>query len=166
MTEKVETKGRKSLIKAIEKDIKEKRTFRTEKELWEVFDWIVARAQHYADHTGYTVDDILNTWEEKRNYWYLNFYQDANQPEINADEVYVYPNAQSLVESLDREKYRCPSCGGVSENPYVCTSGKINEGSVCDWKAYGLLKTLGNGVSIFIRDEARVIEIFQPIAWE
>ena len=39
------------------------------------FKWVVDRAKHYAEKTGLTFDEILKGWEEKRNYWYMNYYQ-------------------------------------------------------------------------------------------
>jgi hypothetical protein len=37
---------------------------------------------------------------------------------------------------------------------------------MCDWKAYGLLRTLGKGASIFIKSKLKVFDIFMPVAWE
>ncbi|RKJ35209.1 hypothetical protein D7X33_38520, partial [Butyricicoccus sp. 1XD8-22] len=74
---KIKQIGRESLKKAVQYDIDSKRTFDTEKGLWEKYDWIIKRAEHYAEKTGLHVDEILNAWEEDRDYWYQNYYQEA-----------------------------------------------------------------------------------------
>lgn len=42
--------------------------------------WVIERAKLYAERTGYTMDEVLEIWEEDRDYWYMNYYQDCNQP--------------------------------------------------------------------------------------
>jgi hypothetical protein len=42
--------------------------------------WVVDRAKHYAERTGLDASDILDKWEEGRPYWYMNYYQDCEQP--------------------------------------------------------------------------------------
>jgi hypothetical protein len=42
--------------------------------------WISDRADYFAKKTGLAKDYIINFWESERNYWYMNYYQDCNQP--------------------------------------------------------------------------------------
>jgi len=42
--------------------------------------WVMDRAKHYSERTGFTVEQTIEAWEENRTYWYLNYYQDCNQP--------------------------------------------------------------------------------------
>jgi hypothetical protein len=42
--------------------------------------WVIERAKLYADRTGYAMDEVLEIWEEDRSYWYMNYYQEGNQP--------------------------------------------------------------------------------------
>lgn len=81
--------GYKSLKAAYERDVQDAhkdaqrghRPMRNKQEFRKKFDWVIARAIHYAYHKQTTVDDILNMWEAQRSwYWYLNFYQECNQP--------------------------------------------------------------------------------------
>lgn len=44
----------------------------------DTFKWIIDKVKHYNHKTGISVVDILDIWEEKRNYWYMNYYQDCN----------------------------------------------------------------------------------------
>jgi hypothetical protein len=56
---------------------------REKKELKDKFQWVIARATHYAHHINTTIDVILNDWEEKRSYSWQNYYQESNQPKLN-----------------------------------------------------------------------------------
>ena len=38
------------------------------------------RAKHYSEQSGKSVEHILKVWEENRTYWYMNYYQECNQP--------------------------------------------------------------------------------------
>lgn len=44
------------------------------------YKWVLDRAKHYAEKTGRTTEEILQAWESKRTYWYMNYYQECNQP--------------------------------------------------------------------------------------
>lgn len=129
--------------------------------------WALDRAQHYADKTGLDASEILNMWEKKRDYWYMNFYQECNQPEIKDDNVRVFDSAESYRNSVGNSGFRCPMCNGLSHDPYTCDSGlEMSKGKTCDWKSYGLLGTLGRGVTVFLKSEMAMSHIFKPIAWE
>lgn len=54
------------------------------------YKWILERAQHYAEKSNKTTDEIIKSWEEDRSYWYMNYYQDCNQPLIEADNVILF----------------------------------------------------------------------------
>lgn len=58
------------------------RSGRSKAELLKHFYWVIGRAQHYASHRGISVVTILNEWEAKRDYWWLNYYQNSNQPKL------------------------------------------------------------------------------------
>lgn len=161
--------GYKALKTAIEEDQKREpgRDFASK------LAWVIARAQHYADKTGLDAADILDAWEKGRTYWYMNFYQDCNQPEIEGDGVRVFETKEDLRTALgDAPRFRCPACDGVSKNPYECDSGKVGKtltggkNKPCDWKVYGLLGDLGKGVFVFVKAEMRGERLFKPVAWE
>jgi hypothetical protein len=77
------TTGYKSLKKACFDDIK--RNYRSKKEVLQKFRWVIARAKHYVHHTGKSIESILNEWEEKRDYWWINYYQDGRQPKFHSN---------------------------------------------------------------------------------
>lgn len=137
------------------------------------FKWIIDRAKHYAEKTGLDWEDILDSWEEGCNYWYMNYYQDSNQPEIKGEDVKVFDTVEEMVSSIGERKFRCPCCGGVSTDPYECNSGfevskatKKKSAKVCDWKSYGLFGDLGKGVYVYCKDKLKGETIFMPLEWE
>lgn len=164
---KVETKGRESLRKDVQYDIDSKRTFDTEEQLWKKYDWIIKRAEHYAEKTGLHTDEILNAWEEDRNYWYQNYYQESNQPKIEGDSVRIFDSVEDLLKEIGEKKFRCPSCEGISTNPYSCNSGmEMAKGKTCNWNVSGLFGDLGQGTYVYVKDKLRGENIFTPLSWE
>jgi hypothetical protein len=136
------------------------------------FKWVLDRANHYAEKTGCEASEILDVWENARNYWYMNYYQESNQPEIKADSVKIFETIDDLLKSIGKDGFRCPRCKGVSTDPYECNSGVIvknikdkNDGP-CNWKGYGLFQDLGKGIYIFVKDKLKGERIFMPISWE
>lgn len=132
----------------------------------DTFKWAIDRAKHYSEKTGIPVEEILTAWENNRDYWYMNYYQDANQPEIKGDNVRVFNTVDELLESIGEKKFRCPACNGISTNPYACNSGEKVSGKTCDWKVYGLLGDLGKGAYVFVKDRVKIENIFMPLSWE
>ena len=51
------------------------------------FNWVIGRAQHYALKHNVSIETILNQWEEERKYWWLNYYQDCNQPKLHSSRL-------------------------------------------------------------------------------
>lgn len=130
------------------------------------FKWVLERAQHYADKLGIDRDGLLASWEEDRSYWYMNYYQDSNQPLIAGDKVRVFDTVEDFRAALGNIEFRCPACGGVSKSPYECNSGIATKGKVCDWKVYGLFGDMGKGVYVFCKDKLKGETMFMPLAWE
>jgi hypothetical protein len=151
-----ECEGYKKLRASIEKDIELRHRSREEEE--KLFSWVLGRARHYAEKTGIEASDILDAWERDRNCWHLYYYQEAHQPEIKGNNARVFENTDDFRLSLKGKGFRCPKCGAVSGNHAEC--------GMCDWKAYGLLRTLGKGASVFIKSKLKVFDIFMPVAWE
>lgn len=85
------TPGYKSLKEAYMRDSreagKEKRPMRNKEEFYKHFQWVIARCLHYASKQNRQPWDVLNDWESKRTYWWLNYYQDGNQPKIRPESV-------------------------------------------------------------------------------
>ena len=122
--------------------------------------WVVDQANHYAEKTGIPASQILDAWEKGRDYWYMNYYQESNQPRIGGERVRVFDTVQEMLASIGEPKFRCPMCDGISKSPYECSVAP------CDWKVYGLFRDCGKGIFVFIKDKVRGELMFMPIAWE
>ena len=59
------------------------RTFSNKKQLYAKFQWVLNRAKYYSYWLGVSMETVLNDWEEKRDYWWMNYYQDCRQPKFN-----------------------------------------------------------------------------------
>lgn len=133
--------------------------------------WAIDRAKHYASKTGLTAEEILDSWEAKRDYWYMNYYQEARQPEIKGDAVRIFDTVEELRNYIGSDGFRCPMCKGVSTSPTECNSGvelDLIDGKhgPCNWKVYGLFGHLGRGVFVFVKEKVAGQNIFKPVAWE
>jgi hypothetical protein len=130
-------------------------------------DYLKRKLKEYSDTLGIPQEDILKSWEKRRDYSAINYYQECNQPTLNGHNVRVFDTAEELLNSIGEKRFRCPACGGISTNPYECNSGlEMSEGKICDWKVYGLFRDLGKGVFVFCKDKMQGETIFMPIAWE
>lgn len=130
------------------------------------FKWIIDRAKHYAEKTGSDWNDILDAWESNRSNWYMNYYQESNQPQIKTDDVRIFETTDEMLKSIGKQ-FRCPACKGITTDPFTCNSGKkIQSGKVCDWKAYRLFGTIDKGVFIYCKDILQGDTIFIPLTWE
>ncbi|MCP4990565.1 MAG: hypothetical protein GY928_32350 [Colwellia sp.] len=83
------TDGYKSLkatyIRAVQDSARCKSPLRKKAEYLRHFNWVISRAKHYAGKTNRSVEDVLNEWEEKRNYCWLNYYQESCRPKIHSN---------------------------------------------------------------------------------
>ena len=129
------------------------------------FAWVINRAKEYGEKLGMPWQEVLNGWEEDRNYWYMNYYQESKQPSIGSQRTRVFETEQDLLDAIGRDGFYCPACGGISSNPYECNSGKIVDGKKCNWKVYGLLGDLGKGTYVYVKKARRGETIFTPVAW-
>lgn len=162
--------GYRSLLAAVERDYEKDRRYQEGKPPFHEYrakmDWAIERARHYGAALGMDPCDILNAWEDQRDYWYMNYYQDVNQPRINTPSARVFETLEDLKSALGDQGYRCPACGGVSSNPNVCDTGINVGGEPCDWKAFGLFGALSRGVFVFVKERMTGHTIFMPVAWE
>ena len=130
------------------------------------FKWIIDRVNHYSKILQIDPSIILDNWEQDRDYWYMNYYQDCNQPTFEGDNVRIFETVDDFNKSGIENGFGCPYCKGISKHPSVCDSGLEVNGKICDWKAFGLFGTLGKGTFVFIKERAEGHTIFTPVAWE
>lgn len=121
------------------------------------YKWIIDRAKHYAEKTGKTYEEIIEIWESGRGYWYMNYYQEGNQPLLNSDSIMMYDDWTNLLKERfgtnpDNWRFKCPACGhsqsvkdfsdlGVDENlAFQNCIGRHTTGVGCNWTLSGLLQ--------------------------
>lgn len=78
-------------------------------------DWIIDRAKHYEEKTGISYLEVIEKWEEKRDYWYMNYYQDCNQPLLTNEDDYVFDTVDDFKKAVGKSGFRCPKCEGISK---------------------------------------------------
>ena len=103
----------------------------------------------------------MKSWEDDRDYWYMNYYQDANQPLIDSENVFVFETVEELREKCGNQ-FICPCCKGISTNPYECNSGKKVNKKICDWKSYGLFQH--SLAFCYVKSEKKGTKIFMPVS--
>lgn len=129
--------------------------------------YLRAKLKEYSEKLDIPQEEILANWEAKRDYSATNYYQEANQPNINAESTRVFETLDDFKAAVNGQHFRCPMCEGVSRNPGACDSGlNMSKGKICNWNAGGLFGTLDRGVFVFIKDKMDGQSIFKPIAWE
>ncbi len=74
--------GYMSLKRTYTSEVMRNKTGRKKPELYKLFCWVIARAQHYAHRKNISIEEVLNTWEAGRDYWWLNYYQEGRQPKL------------------------------------------------------------------------------------
>lgn len=78
--------GYRSLKAAYERDAQKAGKYdsplRKKAELYRHFQWVINRAKHYAERKNQSIEQVLNTWERGRTYWWLSYYQDGNMPKL------------------------------------------------------------------------------------
>ena len=140
-------KGYQTLSQAVEKDIARN-----------------PKDTEYAEKLNLSASELLDKWEEERDYWYMNYYQDCNMPKIEEGKVFVFDTVDDFLKSIPSKKFICPFCKGITTNPYECNSGIKKDNKTCDWKVYGLFD-LGH-VTVFVKDKLQFDRIFTPVDWE
>lgn len=74
-------------IRDVDKASREKHPMREKAVFLKQFQWVINRAKHYAHHTGKHIEEILFEWESKRDYWWLNYYQNGRQPKFHSNSL-------------------------------------------------------------------------------
>lgn len=160
----------KSTFNSIIDDIKNQCSGNWPDHVIEMEKFIRAKCDQYAAALYLPPLDVLKLMEKKRSYNACNYYQEHTFPALG--EVRVFDQISDLMKSLVERRFRCPHCKQESTDPYECNSGhKMQDGKPCNWKSYGLFRTMGKGVRIAVKstfNERGIVidEIFMPIAWE
>jgi len=111
------TDGYKSLKAAYMRYKKSRNTFRSKQELYTHFRWVIGRAIHYSHFQNRRVEDVLNGWETKRTYCWINFYQECNQPRLDKK----FSKHPHTLRGTIRSIKRCRWGGKARQKARVCS---------------------------------------------
>lgn len=122
------------------------------------YKWIIDRAGEYSKFCDQPIEKVIEIWERKRNYDYMNYYQDCNFPFPFHKNVITYETfIERLTEAFGNDnkqwKFECPMCHGI-QSPQDFIDNKIKEidsvnfncigryvkGKGCDWTLGGLFQ--------------------------
>lgn len=139
------------------------------------YKWILERAEYYANLAGTTSEKVLEAWEEKRGYCFMNYYQECNQPKAG-EKTKVIPVAE-WKKMLDERfgspkewKFVCPICGHVqsvqdfldinvdANNVYHKCIGRFKADEGCDYTINGLIKICKTAI---IADDLNIVPVFE-----
>lgn len=165
METKEPKKGYESLKAAVERTIEGGRSFSTPEQLRKRMQWVLDRAQQYADACGVDRETVLEQWEKSRDYCWDNYYQECNQPDLkreNGTPVMFYDEWMAKGKKLYGDnpldwRYKCPQCGhvqtprefkekGIDPNQAItCCASRYWLGGkdTCKWTTGGLLRIGG-----------------------
>lgn len=76
--------------------------------LYKQFQWVINRAKHYAHYRGLNLDEVLDQWEVRRNYYWCNYYQDSNFPRLDVPDVKRGPLTLNKIRRIAKAGYRDP----------------------------------------------------------
>ncbi len=135
-------------------------------EYCDTFKFAVDRAKEYAKYLECSTNDVLKSWEEKRSYWFLNYYQEANQPKLDNVDL-IIDTSKDLIAKYGQKGFRCPCCKGVSTDPTECDSKiLVKEGRKtheCNWCSYGFISS---NYKVLVKDLMKTYAIFKPVILE
>jgi len=129
------------------------------------FQWVLDRARQYAEFCHTDRDTVLEAWENARDYWFVNYYQDCNQPDLEKSQVLFIDDWMEKGRKLFGDdpldwKFKCPACCHVQtmrqfkdagEKPdlaYINCASRYGLGGLsnCNWSMGGLFKIGGQYV--------------------
>ena len=128
--------------------------------------WIEQTVKDYAAALGMSTDKVVELMEHGRNYSWPNYYQEANFPGLNSDNLYgVFDTfADFRAHSVKTWRgFRCPKCGDISPTPQDCIH-RLKKDGKCDWCAFGLFRS-GKGV-VILENGLDLIPMFEPVPKE
>ena len=140
-------------------------------------EWILNRADMYAQYCGVSREDVLTSWEQSRSYWYMNYYQDCNQPNLTKKS-----NVMSIAQWKEKGKelfgdnakewqFECPNChnvqtmqqffdAGIEPNYAYCNCASrfgIGGLATCNWSAGGLISL---PCTYVITEQYKIVKVF------
>ena len=73
---------------------------RSKESSYQKFQWVLGRAQNHAIHRGVSITTVLQEWESKRKYWWLNYYGDHAQPKMGLGNSRKQMGLKSIIKEV------------------------------------------------------------------
>jgi len=100
--------------------------------------WLRKMIEQYSVKFNIPIDDVVDSFEENRDYSWPNYYQEANFPNLDkVENVTIYETLEEFKEK--NEKFKCPACGNVYTHPTQCEH-RLKKDSICNWTAGGFFQ--------------------------
>lgn len=81
------TDEKNNIVEKLKQQARESWGGKTGEERAEILEkYLIKKLKNYSEKTGLSELEVLKGWEKQRTYSAINFYQEANQPEINKEE--------------------------------------------------------------------------------
>jgi predicted RNA-binding Zn-ribbon protein involved in translation (DUF1610 family) len=128
--------------------------------------WIESMIRDYAKTLKLSTDKVVEIMESKRDYSWPNYYQPANFPELNSENlVGVFDTFEAFREHSQKhyQGFKCPSCGNIGSHPQECEH-RVKKDKICDWCSYGFFSSVHT--VIILEDGLKAIPIFEPVLQE
>lgn len=125
--------------------------------------WIETMIKEYAERFNMPVDKVVELMENKRDYSWPNYYQEANFPPIDDKNLIgVFETFEAFNEYATKhyKGFRCSKCGNVGIHAQLCEH-RIMEDGKCDWTSYGLFESPTK--VIILESGFASIPIFEPV---
>lgn len=129
-------------------------------------EWFQTMVKEYAAVLNMDPDEVVRLFETKRDYWWPNYYQPANFPQIASKGFLgVFDTLEDLKKHAHEHwlGFKCPFCGDISWNPSECEHRTKKDGK-CNYTSGGLI---GTGYRVIVK-EIRItpIAIMPPVPKE
>lgn len=92
-------------IRDVQTATRSARPMRDKAEFLHKFIWVISRAKHYAQHFQVPIENVLDNWELNRDYWWLNYYQEARQPKFYTNDRYTRKHRGKLRSKKSPRKW-------------------------------------------------------------
>lgn len=86
------------------------------------FKWVIDRAKQYGEKLGVPWAQVLDSWEADRTYWYMNYYQECNQPSIVSERVRVFDTVDDLRAAIGKRASAAPAAEASAPHPMSATA--------------------------------------------
>lgn len=140
--------------------------------------WIRKRAEQYSKKLKKSVDEVIAIWESRRDFSFMNYYQDCYIPDIDKDNVILQSDWIQQIKDrfgdIENAEFVCSNCGHVQKpgeflkagldinDAYFCCASRFPElhykNDKCKWTMGGFWRL--NGTLVLSEDTLKSVLVF------